>query len=288
MNQSQYSPQGFNILPPVVKNLLILNGIFYLATFALGNAFHYDLVNTFGLHYWAADSFRPWQFITYMFMHDPSNFSHILFNMFALWMFGYLLENVWGPRKFLFYYIFTGIGAAFFHYVVWYFQFSPALDAVNAFIADPSIVAFADFRNSSHFVLMDKEMLQHFNAFVPQFNNALKTSDYHATQLAVEFMQQYRAELLNAPVVIGASGAVFGILLAFGMLFPNTLIYLYFFIPIKAKWFVIIYGAIELYSGVFNKSEGVAHFAHLGGMIFGFILIMIWNRQKQRKDDFWT
>lgn len=288
MNQSQYSPQGFNILPPVVKNLLILNGIFYLATFALGNAFHYDLVNTFGLHYWSSDSFRPWQFITYMFMHDPSNFSHILFNMFALWMFGYLLENVWGPRKFLFYYIFTGIGAALFHYAVWYFQFSPAIDAVNAFIADPSLVAFADFRNSSNFVLVDKEMLEHFNAFVPQFNTALKTSDYHATQLAVEFMQQYRAELLNAPVVIGASGAVFGILLAFGMLFPNTLIYLYFFIPIKAKWFVIIYGAIELYSGVFNKSEGVAHFAHLGGMIFGFILIMIWNRQKHKKNDIWT
>jgi len=288
MNQSQYSPQGFNILPPVVKNLLILNGIFYLATFALGNAFHYDLVNTFGLHYWASDSFRPWQFITYMFMHDPSNFSHILFNMFALWMFGYLLENVWGPRKFLFYYIFTGIGAALFHYAVWYFQFSPAIDAVNTFITDPSLVAFADFRNSSHFVLVDKEMLQHFNAFVPQFNSALKTSDYQATQLAVEFMQQYRAELLNAPVVIGASGAVFGILLAFGMLFPNTLIYLYFFIPIKAKWFVIIYGAIELYSGVFNKSEGVAHFAHLGGMFFGFILIMIWNRQKHKKNDIWT
>ena len=287
MNQSQYSPQGFNILPPVVKNLLILNGIFYLATFALGNAFHIDLVNIFGLHYWAADSFGPWQFITYMFMHDPSNFSHILFNMFALWMFGYLLENVWGPRKFLFYYIFTGIGAALFHYVVWYFQFSPAIDAVNAFIANPSLAAFADFRNSSHFVLFDKEMLQHFNAFVPQFNTALKTSDYQATQLAVEFMHQYRTELLNAPVVIGASGAVFGILLAFGMLFPNTLIYLYFFIPIKAKWFVIMYGAIELYSGVFNKSEGVAHFAHLGGMIFGFILIMIWNHQKHKKNDIW-
>ena len=288
MNQSQYSPQGFNILPPVVKNLLILNGIFYLATFALGNAFHYDLVNTFGLHYWASESFRPWQFITYMFMHDPNNFSHILFNMFALWMFGYLLENVWGPRRFLFYYIFTGIGAALFHYAVWYFQFAPAIDAVNAFISDPSLAAFADFRNSPYFELGNKEMLQQFNAFVPQFNAALKTSDYQATQIAVEFMHQYRTELLNAPVVIGASGAVFGILLAFGMLFPNTLIYLYFFIPIKAKWFVIIYGAIELYSGVFNKSEGVAHFAHLGGMIFGFILIMIWKHQKQRNNDFWT
>lgn len=288
MNQSQYSPQGFSILPPVVKNLLILNGVFYLATFAFGNAFHIDLVNYLGLHYWSAPDFKPWQFITYMFMHDPSNFTHILFNMFALWMFGYLLENVWGSRKFLFYYIFTGIGAAAFHYLIWYFQYSPSIDAINAFLAHPSLASFTDFRNSPNFKLLDKEMLQHFNAFVPQFNETLSKGDIQATQLAVEFMQQYKAELLNAPVVIGASGAVFGILLAFGMLFPNTVIYLYFFIPIKAKWFVMLYGGIELYSGFFNQGSGVAHFAHLGGMIFGLILILYWKKTDRRKNDFWT
>jgi membrane associated rhomboid family serine protease len=288
MNQSQYSPQGFSILPPVVKNLLILNGVFYLATFAFGNAFHIDLVNYLGLHYWSAPDFKPWQFVTYMFMHDPSNFTHILFNMFALWMFGYLLENVWGSRKFLFYYIFTGIGAAVFHYLIWYFQYSPSIDAINAFLAHPSLAAFTDFRNSSNFKLLDKEMVQHFNAFVPVFNETLSKGNVQATQLAVEFMQQYKAELLNAPVVIGASGAVFGILLAFGMLFPNTVIYLYFFIPIKAKWFVIIYGGIELYSGFFNQGSGVAHFAHLGGMIFGLILILYWKKTDRRKNDFWT
>ncbi len=288
MTQSQYSPQGFSILPPVVKNLLILNGVFYLATFAFGNAFHIDLVNYLGLHYWSASDFRPWQFVTYMFMHDPSNFTHILFNMFALWMFGYLLENVWGSRKFLFYYFFTGIGAAIFHYVVWYFQYAPALDAVNAFLANPSIPSFTDFRNSSNFIMADKEMVQRFNAFVPQFNALLPKSDVQATQLAVEFIQQYKAELMNAPVVIGASGAIFGILLAFGMLFPNTVIYLYFFIPIKAKWFVILYGAIELYSGFFNQGSGVAHFAHLGGMFFGLILLLYWKKTDRRKNDFWT
>jgi membrane associated rhomboid family serine protease len=288
MNQSQYSPQGFSILPPVVKNLLILNGVFYLATFAFGNALHIDLVNYLGLHYWSAPDFKPWQFITYMFMHDPSNFTHILFNMFALWMFGYLLENVWGSRKFLFYYIFTGIGAAVFHYLVWYFQYSPSIDAINAFLAHPSLASFTDFRNSSNFKLLDKDMVQHFNAFVPIFNETLSKGDIQATQLAVEFMQQYKAELLNAPVVIGASGAVFGILLAFGMLFPNTVIYLYFFIPIKAKWFVILYGGIELYSGFFNQGSGVAHFAHLGGMIFGLILILYWKKTDRRKNDFWT
>lgn len=133
--------------------------------------------------------------------------------------------------------------------------------------------------------MLDREHAISFNS---QIISALNANDYNAVKSAVELMQEYRAALLNAPVVIGASGAVFGILLAFGMLFPNTLIYLYFFIPIKAKWFVIIYGAIELYSGVFNKSEGVAHFAHLGGMIFGFILIMIWKRQNRRKNDLWT
>ena len=288
MNQSQYSPQGFSILPPVVKNLLILNGIFYLATFAFGNAFHIDLVNYLGLHYWSAPDFKPWQFITYMFMHDPSNFTHIIFNMFALWMFGYLLENVWGSRRFLFYYIFTGIGAAVFHYLIWYFQYSPSIDAINSFLSHPSLASFTDFRNSSNFKLLDKDMVQHFNAFVPQFNESLSKGDIQATQLAVEFMQQYKAELLNAPVVIGASGAVFGILLAFGMLFPNTVIYLYFFIPIKAKWFVILYGGIELYSGFFNQGSGVAHFAHLGGMIFGLMLILYWKKTDRRKNDFWT
>jgi len=281
MNQSQYSPQGFNILPPVVKNLLILNGIFYLATFALGNAFKINLV---GLHYWAADSFRPWQFITYMFMHDPNNFTHILFNMFALWMFGYLLENVWGPKKFLFYYLFTGIGAALFHYVIWYFQFSPAIDAINVFVSHPSLDTFANFQHVSNFGMLDREHAMELNS---QIISALSTNDYSSVKSAVEIMQEYRTALLNAPVVIGASGAVFGILLAFGMLFPNTLIYLYFFIPIKAKWFVIAYGAVELYSGVFNKNEGVAHFAHLGGMIFGFILLMIWKYQNRRKNELW-
>ncbi|MDP4290239.1 MAG: rhomboid family intramembrane serine protease [Bacteroidota bacterium] len=285
MNQSQYSPQGFTLLPPVVKNLLILNGIFYLATFALGNAFNINLVDTFGLHYWASDSFKPWQFITYMFMHDPSNITHILFNMFALWMFGYLLENVWGGRKFLIYYFFTGIGAALFHYLIWYYQFSPVLDVINAFISHPTVETYKNFQDTVNFSYMDRE---HAIALNSQIVNALYSNDYKSTQVAVEIMQQYRAALLNAPVVIGASGAIFGILLAFGMLFPNTLIYLYFFIPIKAKWFVILYGAIELYSGVFNKSEGVAHFAHLGGMIFGFILIMIWKHQNRRKNDFWT
>jgi membrane associated rhomboid family serine protease len=218
-------------------------------------------------------------------MHDPTNITHILFNMFALWMFGYLLENVWGPRKFLFYYIFTGIGAALFHYAIWYFQFSPALETINAFIAHPSIDTYANFQNISNFNMLDREHAISFNS---QIIAALNSHDYKATQFAIEIMQQYRTALLNAPVVIGASGAVFGILLAFGMLFPNTLIYLYFFIPIKAKWFVIAYGALELYSGVFNKNEGVAHFAHLGGMFFGFILIMIWKHQNRRKDDIWT
>ena len=106
----QYSPAGFTLLPPVVKNLLIINGLFYLATLSFETAFGIDLVNLLGLHYFQSDLFRPYQFVTYMFIHGSP--SHVIMNMFALWMFGYLLENVWGSKRFLTYYMITGIGAA--------------------------------------------------------------------------------------------------------------------------------------------------------------------------------
>ena len=144
--------------------------------------------------------------------------------MFALWMFGSVLENFWGPKRFITFYLVTGIGAALTHYAVLSYQLHPMVAQLQG----------------------DPDQLR---------------------------------QLYNAPIVIGASGAVFGLLLAFGMLFPNTLLYVYFAIPIKAKYFVIIYGAVELYSSLQNNAgDNVAHFAHLGGMLFGFILIKIWNR----------
>ncbi|HKK09638.1 MAG TPA: rhomboid family intramembrane serine protease [Bacteroidales bacterium] len=277
MNQESFRPGGWNILPPVIKNLLILNGIFFLATITFQNAFNTDLIDVLGLHYFAADKFAPYQFVTYMFMHG--GFTHILFNMFALWMFGRVLENVWGPKRFLTYYFVTGIGAALVHYIVFYFEIMPVLGAIDKFQNDPSIPAFKAFINSDNFQVISYEIQNQFNAFRNEFNALVADNERKALQLAIDYMASYKTAFLNGPVVVGASGAVFGILLAFGMLFPNAVLYIYFALPIKAKYFVIIYGAIELYSGFADTGGNVAHFAHLGGMLFGFIMIKYWKKR---------
>lgn len=272
-----FRPGGFQILPPVVKNLIIINGLFFLATIATGSRFGFDLVDILGLHYFAAEKFSPYQFITYMFMHG--GFMHIFFNMFALWMFGNALENIWGPKRFLIYYLITGIGAAITHYVVFYFQISPGLEAINVFLNNPSTESLNLFLNSSHFKISSYEIQDTFNIFRSEYNTLIHTNPSKALQLSIDFMTQYKVDFLNAPVVVGASGAVFGILLAFGMMFPNSIIYVYFAIPIKAKYFVMIYGAIELVSGVMDTQSNVAHFAHLGGMIFGYFILLYWKKK---------
>lgn len=245
MSYGQYRPTSFKILPPVVKNLLIINAIFFLATIAVESTFRIDLNDILGLHFPAASKFSPYQLVSYMFMHG--GFGHLFFNMFALWMFGNALENVWGPKRFLSYYLITGIGAAIVQMIVTYIRVS-ALEAQ-----------------------IDEHTLQIvYNEGADLIAKNMNYSDPLIGKLN---------GLINGTTV-GASGGVFGILLAFGMLFPNSVIYLYFAIPIKAKWFVIIYGAIELYSGIANNPmDNVAHFAHLGGMIFGFFLIKYWKRK---------
>ncbi len=281
MNQS-FRPGGFNILPPVVKNLLIINGLFFLASFALGSSFGIDLTDYLGLHFLGAEKFRPYQFITYMFMHH--DFSHIFFNMFALWMFGNALENLWGPKKFLIYYIITGIGAALIHYLIVYIEVTPILNTIDSFLESPSNNAFVDFMNNGKLHVVSEEIQNSMREFIPRYNALLNSNPQAALSSSIEFISQYRVEYLNAPVVIGASGSVFGLLLAFGMMFPNSLIYVYFAIPVKAKWFVMIYGAIELFSGFYNRpGDNVAHFAHLGGMVFGFLLLMYWRYQSRSR-----
>ena len=275
-SEQQYRPRGFRMLPPVVKNLLIINVLFFLATIALSK--NIDLTDILGLHYFASEKFKPFQLITYMFMHG--GFSHVFFNMFALWMFGYVLENVWGPKRFLIYFLVTGIGAALIHYIIFYlFDASPVLSAINNFTADPSIENLRTFLdNPEYFRRISYDIQNNYEVFVQKYNSLIYTDQGQALQLGINFVEQYRIDFLNAPVVIGASGAVFGILLAFGMMFPNSLIYIYFAIPIKAKYFVMIYGAIELYLGFSDSTSNVAHFAHLGGMIFGFFLIKYWKK----------
>jgi membrane associated rhomboid family serine protease len=284
MTNGQYRPMGFRVLPPVVKNLLILNGLFFLATIAFESAWGISLVDIFGLRYLAAEKFAPYQFITYMFMHG--GFAHILFNMFALWMFGNTLENLWGPKKFLIYYIVTGIGAALVHYVTIYFMLQPDLALMNQFLSDPTMQSLNSLVNNHRFQInqFSGDIWLAFSSFQADINQLSRNPDnYAALQRSIEFVADYKTHFLNQPNVIGASGAVFGILLAFGMTFPNAIIYLYFAIPVKAKYFVIFYGLLELYLGFARTSSNVAHFAHLGGMVFGYLLLMYWRQKDKPK-----
>lgn len=276
----QFRPRGFSLLPTLVKNLLIINGLMFVAQIVAEKSFGISLEDLLGLHYPLSMDFKPWQFITYMFLHG--SFGHLFFNMFALWMFGYALENIWGPKRFLFYYLVTGIGAALVHYMVIYFQINPTVTRLDLLIADPSAPAIFDFisQNTLQISQYSGEIYQQSQ----KFQEALEALAYNpdnrqALLIARNFLVDYREYFMSLPNVIGASGAVFGILLAFGMLFPNTLIFIYFLFPIKAKYFVIIYGLIELFYGFSGAESNVAHFAHLGGMIFGFFLILYWKKK---------
>lgn len=262
----------FSDIPPVVKNLIIINVLMLLATWVVSNVFGVQLSQILGLHYFKSDYFQPYQIVTHIFMHG--GLMHLFFNMFALWMFGRVLESVWGSKRFFIYYIITGIGAALLHTFVIHLQISGILNDVQAFLNTPSPDAFA--------ILVKK----HFPEYYTQVYSKLLDGWYSnpdATIYATR-AQQFINELLdfkmNIPTV-GASGAVFGVLLAFGMLFPNTQLMLLFPpIPIKAKWLVIIYGGLELWLGLTQPGSNIAHFAHLGGMLFGFILIKYWNRKR--------
>lgn len=216
-------------IPVVTKNLLLVNIIAFVATWML-QLRGLDLNDLLGLHFFMAADFQAWQLVTYMFLH--SGFTHILFNMFALWMFGVVIENVWGPKKFLFYYISCGVGAGIMQEIAQFFSFYFTISA-----QDPT-VGFGELFAIGH-------------------------------QLSTQ---------LNGWTTIGASGAVYAILLAFGMIFPNERIFIFPLpIPIKAKWFVMFYVAIELFSAMSSSGDNVAHMAHLGGMLFGYLMIRYWN-----------
>ncbi|NVN95479.1 MAG: rhomboid family intramembrane serine protease [Bacteroidetes bacterium] len=266
----QFRPRGFNFLPPVVKNLLIINGLFFLATITFDSVYHIDLDRYLGLHYFESELFRPWQYITYMFMHG--GIDHIIFNMFALWMFGYALENYWGGKKFLFYYLVTGVGAAFIQTLVNWYEISAIKDAALIYQGAPSPDAFVGFIRDNFKGAYNPQGLQEF---ISAWSLTPNNPDF--IQKSYSVLNEFISGKMDVPT-IGASGSVFGILLAFGMMFPNQLLYIYFLFPIKAKWVVIFYGAMELYFGVTNTQSNVAHFAHLGGMLFGIILILYWKK----------
>lgn len=277
---SDLRPSSFDRFPMVVKNLLIINGLMYLATMVLQNTFSIDLSNYLGLFFFTSEYFKPHQIISHMFMHG--SLMHIFSNMFALWMFGSILENAWGPKRFLIFYLICGLGGAITHMAFTAYQIHLVQGEINLFFESVTVDNFKMLLEGHRNLLYDSD-------YINQANTLLNTWSQNPSESTMILQAKILAQKLtsmeaNIPVV-GASGAVFGVLLAFGMLFPNTYLYLMFPpIPIKAKYFVIFYGAFELYAGVSGTQEGVAHFAHLGGMLFGFILIKIWN--KTRKDFF--
>jgi membrane associated rhomboid family serine protease len=269
---SNHRLSDFSILPAVVKNLLIINGLCFLAYVVLANRGIINLNETLGLYYPESKFFKPYQLITHVFMHG--SFMHLFFNMFSLWMFGNVLENYWGPKRFFIYYFVTAFGSAALHIGVNAFEVMQIKQAIAGYISSPGYDAFLALQEKIDPTLIDND---YFQSFMREWQT--QKENPQLIQGSIELTDAMVQRKVNVPTV-GASGAVFGLLLAFGMLFPNTqLIMLFFPFPIKAKYFVMIYGALELYQGVANNpTDHVAHFAHLGGMLFGFILIKIWNK----------
>jgi membrane associated rhomboid family serine protease len=236
--------RGFFGMPPVVKNIIMLNVLMLLAYYAAQRVFGTDLNSILGLYFPKSEQFMPVQIITHMFMHG--GFWHLFFNMYALFIFGQVLEVTWGPKRFLLYYLICGLGAALTHEAVIAFQYS-------------SLASQLDPENLGRVLSEGTELFRQGQGF----------SEPAMLRLQI---------LLNTPTV-GASGAIFGVLLAFGVLFPNTQLMLLFPpIPIKAKYFVLGYGAIELYLAVTQPGSDIAHTAHLGGMLFGYLLIRYWRK----------
>ncbi|MGB0476750.1 MAG: rhomboid family intramembrane serine protease [Flavobacteriaceae bacterium] len=235
-------------LPDIVKQLIIINVLFFLGSMSLGNT-AYDLL---ALHYPQNPKFAPWQVVTHMFMHGSIN--HILFNMFGLWMFGGTLAQMWGRNKFLFFYLSTGLGAAALQLGINYFQISTVLEQLVE--AGYSATALTETLQSG------------------QYNTAWSNviSQTELSQLLTSFNMS----------MVGASGALYGILVAFAFLFPNTELMIIFLpIPIKAKYFVPILLASDLFFGFSSYSLGpIAHFAHLGGAVTGFIMMWYWKKQQ--------
>ena len=228
MSYQEFKPRQFQQLPVVVKNILIINVVLFVVSRLLFQNFPFD--QYLDLHYFKSSLFKPHQLITYMFMH--ADFGHILFNMLAVYMFGSILENIWGSKRFLNFYILTGLGAAAAQYIAFYYQSEQILSTIN--------------------------------------------SDYSSID-ALDYQQQ----VYNSLVCLGASGSVFGLLVAFAMMFPNTQLNIYFVIPVKAKYLVIGYGLFELVTGFLNREgDNVGHFAHLGGLVVGVVIMLIWKRNK--------
>jgi len=237
-------------IPPVTLNLLIINAIIFVAINVFEGRHGMQIMDWGALHYFGSELFRPTQLFTYMFMHE--GFMHLFFNMFALWMFGTVIERTMGPARFLFYYLSCGLGAAL------------VQEGVFAIIAHH----YTEVILSTYGQEAINEVIKNGAAIM---SNGQNYTDY--------YLGAYNA-LLNGPA-IGASGAVYGVLLAFGFLYPRQPIYLMFIpVPIQARWMVLGYGVLELLQGLSNNpSDNVAHFCHIGGMVVGLFILLYWRKR---------
>lgn len=228
---ANYRMGGLPGLPMVIKNIIIINVLVWLAELT----FKQEFVSMFSLHYHQNEEFKIWQVVTYMFMHDPTSFLHILFNMLMLWMFGGILENLWGPKRFLTFYLICGIGAGVIQMLANYIEFT------------------------------------------------YLTNQYYAAKISMQEYQQRAGGIYNT-IILGASGAVLGVMAAYAYLFPNQeLILIPIPIPIKAKWYVTGLILLDLFGGINPRyGSGIAHFAHIGGAIFGLILAHTMNKSNRR------
>jgi membrane associated rhomboid family serine protease len=268
----------------VVKNLLIINIAIYCLCIFLWFFFKVDLDQIFGLYYFKSPDFKPYQIITHMFLHAYINpatnriiIFHILFNMFGLWMFGRVLENVLGSKRFFILYFVSGIGAALIHLLVLHLQLSPLLKLADTFYNTPTYETF-DLIINKYVNNPSQEVFNFMSDWIKDKDNA------NYIRIATKAVHDIVEARLGG-ITVGASGAIFGILAAFTLLFPNVELMLIFFpVPIKAKYLVPGYAVLELIFGVANFSgDNIAHFAHLGGALFGLMLVLIWKRRQFRR-----
>jgi membrane associated rhomboid family serine protease len=264
-------------LPPVVKNIIIINVLLFAATQLSVYVLHSDfMLRHLALFSVKSPLFEPHQIATHIFMH--ANLAHIFFNMFGVFMFGRILEQLWGSKKMLIFYTVTGLGAAFIHLTVNYFQMNHMLSLAHQFSNTPSYTLFNQIvtKYGSRAGQYDQIM-----SFMQQW--FYKPDDPSFIAGSKAYIADIIYSNLNIPTV-GASGAVFGLLIAFAMMFPDVELMLIFLpIPIKAKYFVPFYALLELFFGVAGfQWDNVAHFAHLGGALFGFLLVKYWKRNQFR------
>ena len=255
----------FSNITPVVRNLLIINVVITL----IQEILHINFAALGGLRYIHAETFLPFQFFTYMFIHG--GFMHLFGNMLALFIFGPWLERVWGSRRFFAFYMITGVGAGLIWFGINFWETHGVERDAQAYFSNPNPELF------NSFIVKHAHLTDAVDHFIDEFAQHPEKESYK--EESASMIREYYYKIANTPMV-GASGAIFGLLMAFGLIFPNTVLMLLFPpIPIKAKYFVLLYGLYELYATIQNSpTDNVAHFAHLGGMLFAFILVKRWAK----------